>query len=154
MPAFQAGSAGSIPVACSNLGLGGIVYDYNFRDRVAGDWDGPWMDMNGYGITVWSARELYGRIHHVVGPLQATEKLFQTIRTYHLKALHDPAMGAMGIWVEPSEIVVDGMKGGRNKMVVSYSLRAHRGPWTEDQQSAILRVIGTRFMRGFKDIPR
>lgn len=115
--------------------------------REASGHDGPWMDLTEEHLIVWTTKEMYGRVHHVTGDLESIEKLLLTARTFHLDALRDLKME-----YRAGEVVVDGMKGGRNKMVVYYGLYAI-GKWTEEQQEALLKVIGTKYTRGFKDLP-
>lgn len=116
--------------------------------REASGQDGPWMDLTEEHLIVWTTKEMYGRVHHITKDLEDIEKLLLKARMFQLDAMRELKMG-----VNPGEVVVDGMKEGRNKMVVYYSLRATGGKWTEEQQSALLKVIGTKFTRGFKDLP-
>lgn len=116
--------------------------------REASGHDGPWMDLTEEHLIVWTTKEMYGRVHHVTGDLNEIEKLLTKARQFQMDALRD-----LNMMFTPGEVVVDGMKGGRNKMVVYYSIRASGGKWTEEQQEALLKVIGTKYTRGFKDLP-
>jgi hypothetical protein len=127
-------------------------YTYE-RTVTASTMDGPWAQLDEHGLIVWASKEMYGRVHHITGDLNEMEKLFLKIQQHHRDVLQSKAVLDQDVFLSSSEVIVDGLKGGRNNMVMYYMMRAVKGPWSEEQQKVITGAMTMKFIRGFKDFP-
>ncbi len=84
----------------------------------------------------------------VTGDLTAVEKVLMKWRDHFISVRGD--LADQGILVRDiGDPIVDGVTGGRNKMIMDLSIRA-QGQWTQEQQDAIVDALGTKYVRGFK----
>ena len=121
--------------------------------KQAGKWDGPWIDTDTHYVQVWVAFENYGRVHHVTGELNQAEKVLQKARQHFIG--EQQTLAEQGILIRDiGDIYVDGLKGGRNKMVLDFSVRA-QGQWTDEQQEAVGEALrlSRAGINGYKKAP-
>lgn len=70
-------------------------------------------------LRVWAELESYGRVQDVVGDIQKAGVLLGTIRRLIRKSQRD-LNDNFGIFLDISEVHVDGMPGGRNRMKMEF----------------------------------
>ena len=102
------------------------------QQKVA-SWDGKvyfWVDPR--YVILWTSGEFYGRVHHITGDLEQIEKVLQKAKFALLDGFRDNK-----ITCDPSDIIVDGLPGGRNKMLVYCMTGSYREPWTPQEIATI-----------------
>jgi hypothetical protein len=109
-------------------------------------WDGPYLYLTpDYAIYWMDLGELYGRVHHITEDLVKAEARMDLIQRHVLGTLHP-----LGIHIDPGEIIVDGL-GGRNHMVIRYSVGSSGGPWDENKVGD---ALGLKYAKDYKKPPR
>ena len=104
------------------------------------DIQGPFGWMGDVGVQIWVEMDSYGRVHHVVGDLKKAEKLVEKYRSALVDAQRD--LGELGVIFNTSDVIIDGMPGGRNRMI-AYIFFGRRGDkWSEEAMDAISDAIG------------
>ena len=116
------------------------------RWKIAANPVGPFADINQDFASIWIELDSYGRVHHVTGDLVQAERLLQKIRAHFLEKLHEAE-----IPINVGEIVVDGLPGGRNRMIVSFYFSPINRPWDED---AVTTALGGFGIRDYKPLPQ
>lgn len=106
------------------------------RFKEAAGYDGPYVWIEDNYLQVWISMDSYGRVHHVTSDLVGAEKILEKHRQKLASARRD--LSSQGIYVrDVGDIYVDGLSGGRNRMIVNFTLRAE-GTWDSDQQDAVM----------------
>jgi hypothetical protein len=111
--------------------------------------EGPFADINADYASVWVALDSYGRVHHVTGDLVEAERLLLKIQRTFEDALH-----ALNFPFRPGEVYVDGLPGGRNRMVVSFTVGAMGGRWNDETQDKVTTALKGFGIRGYKPLPK
>lgn len=122
---------------------------YDHRVAASPNMEGPFADINADHASVWVAMDSYGRIHHVTGDLVEAERLLLKIQSKFADALH-----AIGFPFRPSEVYVDGLPGGRNRMIVSFTVGALGGRWDDVAQDSVTKALNGFGIRDYKPLPK
>lgn len=93
-------------------------------------------------IQVYSVFESYGRVHHVTGDLNEIEGKLIKIRG-ELLDLYRASKDKAIVYPDVGEVIVDGVPGGRNKMIVYFTLGMQGMSEVTDAHLSLLdRVLG------------
>ena len=92
-------------------------------------------------LMVYSIFESYGRVHHVTGDLISIEKVLLVIREA-IMHLFQETKDKTVTYPEFNDVIVDGVKGGRNKMMVYFSVSASGSEFTEGHKILFDKVLG------------
>lgn len=90
---------------------------------------------------MYSIFESYGRVHHVTGDLISIEKVLLVIRDAIIKLIWETKDKTI-TYPEFNDVIVDGVKGGRNKMMIYFSVSARGSEFTEGHKIIFDKVIG------------
>ena len=107
-----------------------------YRFKNAAKFDGPHLWVSEYLAQIWMTMDSYGRVHHVTGDLNEAEKLLERFRRTAIQGQRDLAEKG-GLVRDVGDIYIDGLPGGRNRMILSFSFTA-QGKWDDDVQDAIV----------------
>lgn len=122
---------------------------YDHRSAASNNMEGPFADINADYASVWVAMDSYGRVHHVTGDLVTAEKLLLKIQAKFHEALH-----SLKFPFRPSEVYVDGLPGGRNRVVMSFTVGALGGRWDEATQETVTTALNGFGIRDYKPLPK
>lgn len=122
---------------------------YDHRTAASSNMEGPFADINSDYAAVWVALDSYGRVHHVTGDLVQAEKLL-----FKIKLNFREALDAIFLPVRGSEIIVDGLPGGRNRMMVYVSFSAMGGRWDDATQAKVTTALNGFGIRDYKAMPK
>lgn len=95
-------------------------------------WQGPFVSVGDRIVTVWVDGEFFGRVHHITGDLQQIERLLLTIKDKLLTSLHN-----LDQQVSPSDVYVNGLPGGNNRMLIEFYISKKGDAWSQDEMDAI-----------------
>lgn len=123
-----------------------MTYDHR---TASNNMEGPFADITADYAAVWVALDSYGRVHHVTGDLVECERRLLKIKEHFRTALHD-----LGLAFRESEVYVDGLPGGRNRMVVSFTMGAMVERWDDATQDMITTALNGRGIRDYKALPK
>ena len=109
-----------------------------FQKR-ADSFDGPNVWGDDHYIQVWIGMDSYGRVHHVVGDLEGADKLLHKHRQILVHAQQE--LAAKGVlFRDIGDTYVDGLKGGRNRMMLSFTVTP-QGGWGPEGMDAVLEYL-------------
>jgi hypothetical protein len=120
-----------------------------WKTAVTGNLEGPFADINEHYAAVWVAMDSYGRVFHVTNDLGDAEKRLDGIRTHFRDALH-----ALRMPVKINDIYVDGLPGGRNRMVMSFYFAPVGGVWSTTDQEIVTNALNGHGIRDYKPLPK
>lgn len=104
-------------------------------------WDGPYAWMDDKMLRVWLVMESYGRVHHVTGDLTQAEKVLDKARS-KLVAAQSWLGQEHFVYMDIGDIYVDGLKGGRNRMIMEFYARLNLAKGSEEEQDAVAEALG------------
>lgn len=111
--------------------------------------EGPFADINEHYAAVWVAMDSYGRVHHLINDITDAEKLLDTIRAHFRDWLNK-----LRIPFKPVDIYVDGLPGGRNRMVMSFYFAPIGGTWSESDQDMVITALNGFGISDYRPMPR
>lgn len=97
-------------------------------------------------LQVYSIFESYGRVHHVTGDLTDIEKRLLKLRDALLSLFQSNKDNGI-VYPNWNDVIVDGVSGGRNKMIVYFMVGMPGGEFTEGHIALFDQVLG-RFPEG------
>ena len=95
--------------------------------------EGPFAWTDGRMVRVWIILDSYGRVHHVTGDLVLTEKMLAKLRM--------KLTGVEGAYFDVGDVYVDGLPGGRNRMLVEFYATL-KSPASEGIEDAVATALG------------
>jgi hypothetical protein len=94
-------------------------------------------------LQIYSIFESYGRVHHVTGDLTLIEKKLLVIRNAIMNLFQNTKDKTV-VYPEFNDVIVDGVPGGRNKMIVytNISMPSFSENFTEGHKILFDKILG------------